>query len=223
MFRKKPYYLNYPWWYPRQLIGRILLLGGFALLLYGGVDWYQQATLGQSAKPLPQVNATPEKVGEEAIRIALSQVRVSEEDSGVVWQHLPKKGERFADLEIPALKVRLPVVEGTGVKELRKGVGHYATSVFPGEPDNSVLAGHRESALGKIGKLKKGDEIVVKTKHEGTFTYEVTKHWITDENDRSVIVSHESSKLTVITCYPFNAIGSPERYIVQADLVDVQK
>ena len=77
--------------------------------------------------------------------------------------------------------------------------------------------------LGKIGKLKKGDEIVVKTKHEGTFTYEVTKHWITDEKDRSVIVSHDSAKLTVLTCYPFDALGSPERYIVQADLIGIQK
>ncbi len=223
MFRKKPYYLNYPWWYPKQLIGRILLLGGFALLIYGGVDWYQQATLGRSVDPLPQVEAAPKKVREETVKIALSQVRISEEDSGIVYQHIPKKGKQFADLEIPKLQIRLPVVEGTGEKELRKGVGHYSTSVFPGEPDNAVLAGHRESALGKIGKLKKGDEIVVKTKHEGTFTYEVTKHWITDEKDRSVIVSHDSAKLTVLTCYPFDALGSPERYIVQADLIGIQK
>lgn len=218
-FRKKPYYLNYPWWYPRQLIGRILLLGGFALLIWGGWDWYQQTTLGQSAPSFPQVEAVPEKVRKETVRIALSQGQVSK----VVWKKLPKKGERFADLEIPKLKIRLPVVEGTGTKELRKGVGHYSTSVFPGENDNAVLAGHRETALGKLGKLKKGDKIIVRTKDEGTFIYEITKHWITDENDRYVIVSHDSAKLTVLTCYPFNALGSPERYIVQADLVDIQK
>lgn len=223
-FRKKPYYLNYPWWYPRQLVGRILFLGGFALLVYGGVDWYQQATLGQSGDPLPQVEATPEKFREETVKVALSQIQMSEEDPNVVYKKLPKKGEQFARLEIPKLDIRLPVVRGTGEKELRKGVGSYIGygTVLPGESGHTVLAGHRESALGRIGELKKGDTFNVRTE-EGIFIYKVSKHLITDENDRSVIVPHDSSTASLITCYPFNSIGSPERYIVQADLVDIQK
>lgn len=46
----------------------------------------------------------------------------------------------------------------------------------------------------------------------------VNTHWITDAEDRTVIVKKE--KLTLTTCSPFNYIGdAPDRYIIEASLI----
>jgi len=174
--------------------------------------------LGEEVEPIhPKAVASSQAVQEEDQGPVVKEPSLEE----VVYRTVPERGERFADLVIPKLDLRLPVVEGTGEKELQKGIGHYTDSVLPGEPDNAVLAGHRES-FRDIGRLKKGDRIIVETRDEGTFVFSVKKTWVTDKDDRSVIVSHDETLLTLITCYPFNYIGAaPERYIVQAELAEI--
>lgn len=130
----------------------------------------------------------------------------------------PKQGEQFASLIIPSLDIQLPIVEGTDDKTLTRGVGHYIKSVLPGEPDNAVLSAHRDSFFKKIGSLRSGDKLGVKT-NKGIFIYEVKKHWITDSEDRSVIIPHNKPVLTLTTCYPFTFAGTaPQRYIIQSEL-----
>ncbi|HEX7405703.1 MAG TPA: sortase, partial [Candidatus Nanopelagicaceae bacterium] len=63
----------------------------------------------------------------------------------VVYAPYPKVGDVIGTLSIPSLNERLPIIEGTDDSELKRGVGHYVRSVLPGIPDNSVLAGHRDS------------------------------------------------------------------------------
>ena len=47
----------------------------------------------------------------------------------------------------------------------------------------------------------------------------MNKHWITDAEDRTVIVEKDKPTLTLTTCYPFNYIGdAPDRYIIEASL-----
>ena len=129
----------------------------------------------------------------------------------------PGEGEHFADLVIPKLEVKMPVVEGTHEDELEKGVGHYAGSVLPGEPDNAVLSGHRDTVFRKIGQLEPGDQLIVQSEY-GKFAYTITKTWITTPDDRTVIVPHEKPVLTLTTCYPFTYVGpAPKRYIIQAE------
>jgi sortase A len=131
----------------------------------------------------------------------------------------PTKGQHFADLIIPRLQVKIPVIEGTHEDELSVGAGHYAGSVLPGEGDNCVIAGHRDTVFRKMGQLKKGDLLQVSTK-QGVFTYRIRKMWITDPDDRTVIVSRDEPILTLATCYPFTFIGpAPKRYIMEAILV----
>jgi sortase A len=131
----------------------------------------------------------------------------------------PTDGGNIGSLTIPALKQKLPIFQGTGVKELREGVGHFAQSVLPGEDDNCVLSGHRETVFRRIGHLKLGNQLIVRTS-AGTFTYEVTGKRIVRANDKTVIVPTEHAVLTLTTCYPFNTPGYfPDRYIVSATLV----
>ena len=131
----------------------------------------------------------------------------------------PKVGQLIGTLTIPRIRSSLPIIEGTGAKELRRGVGHYVGSVIPGVSDNSVLAGHRDSVFRKLGEVKIGDLITVKNDY-GSFVYEVHKIRIVKANDRTVIVPTADAILTLSTCYPFRYIGNaPNRYIVQAGLV----
>src|SRR5690606_103564 len=200
-----------------------LMTAGLLASLWGLWVWHEQRTLGEDVRPIHQEAAASPQVAPQAASEKETEPVIKEPDiiDEVVYKNVPKKGERFADLIIPKLDLRLPVVEGTGEKELRKGIGHYTDSVLPGEPDNAVLAGHRES-FRDIGRLKKGDRIIVETKDEGTFVFTVRDTWITDKDDRTVIVSHDEAVLTLITCYPFNYIGAaPERYIVQAELAEI--
>jgi len=131
----------------------------------------------------------------------------------------PSEGDNIGVLSIPALNRKLPIIQGTSARDLKKGVGHFIQSVLPGERDNCVFSGHRDTALRQIGKLKLGDELIVQTS-TGTFTYEVNGTRIVREDDKTVIVPMDHAVLTLTTCYPFNAIGSAtDRYIVSAVLM----
>ena len=131
----------------------------------------------------------------------------------------PKVGEVIGTLSIPKIKKTINIIEGTGTKELKLGVGHYIGSVLPGVSDNSVLAGHRDSVFRNLGQLKIGDLMTVRTSY-GTFVYEVHKIRIVNANDRTVIVPTKDAILTLSTCYPFRFVGNaPKRYVVQAGLV----
>jgi len=140
-----------------------------------------------------------------------------------LYSHQPKIGDQIGTLEIPAIHSTLPIYEGTNEDELEQGIGHYAKSVLPGESDNSVLAGHRDTIFRHLGEVKIGDNLIVSTS-AGTFTYKVRKIRIVDKDDRTVIVPKPRATLTVSTCYPFRFIGpAPQRFILIANLVHTKR
>jgi sortase A len=181
------------------VISAILLLSGLGTAGYAAFEIYQMnSNLG--GEYLPKLDSLAPKENQ----IVLTQ---------------PKVGSVIGSLTIPRLKRVIPIIEGTGTKELKKGVGHYIGSVLPGVSDNSVLAGHRDSVFRNLGELKLGDLLTVKTSY-GNFVYEVHKIRIVTANDRTVIVPTPKAVLTLSTCYPFRFVGNaPKRYIVQAGLV----
>lgn len=139
--------------------------------------------------------------------------------STVTYSQIPKEGELMGELYIPKLDKTLPIIHGTDEDELAKGVGHFAGSVLPGERDNSVLSGHRDTVFRRLGEVGVGDELVTTTT-AGTFTFKIKKTRIVESDDRTVIVPKTKPTLTVTTCYPFNFIGdAPQRYILVAELV----
>jgi sortase A len=181
------------------ILSALIFLSGVSTVGYAGFEIYQMnSSLGSEFLP---------------------KLDYLEPKSNVIILSKPKVGTTIGSLYIPRLKRTIPIIEGTGTKELKKGVGHYIGSVLPGVSDNSVLAGHRESVFRKLGELKLGDLLTVTTDY-GKFVYEVHKIRIVMANDRTVIVPTSDAVLTLSTCYPFNLVGSyPKRYIVQAGLV----
>jgi len=131
----------------------------------------------------------------------------------------PDKGSLIGRLEIPRLKKIIPIYEGTDNEQLKLGAGHYEKSVLPGFPDNSVIAGHRDSVFAKFGTLKLGDKLIVSTDY-GNFTYNIVFLRVVNADDRTVIVPTKEAILTLRTCYPFRFIGNAtKRFIVTAKLV----
>jgi sortase A len=163
--------------------------------------------------------------GSPATSAAANVVKAESDPSPVLpatdglYPAYPAEGDNIGSLTIPALTQKLPIFQGTGVKELQEGVGHFSQSVLPGEEDNCVLSGHRETVFRQLGNLKIGDQLIVQTS-AGTFTYEVTGTRIVKADDKTVIVPANHAILTLTTCYPFNTPGYfPDRYVVSASLI----
>ncbi len=132
----------------------------------------------------------------------------------------PAIGDKFGSLTISALDKVLPIIQGTGDKQLKKGVGHFMQSLLSGEADNCVLSAHRDTFFSELGNLRLRDQMIVETA-AGKFTYEVRGARIVDKDDKTVIMPTDQAVLTLTTCYPFNYIGSaPCRYIISAVLVN---
>lgn len=152
-------------------------------------------------------------------QIEIAEKPSKKETLNLEYPRKPEVGDLMGELLIPKLEASLPIIHGTDEDELEKGVGHFAQSVLPGESDNSVLSGHRDTVFRELGEIGKGDIFIVKT-YAGTFTYKVRQVRIVDQDDRTVIVPKPKATLTVSTCYPFDYIGyAPERYILVADLI----
>lgn len=184
-----------------------LLIGSLGTVVLSGYMWWAESNIIQPQQaPMTKKEQVVEKE------------KKNPDDNLPLYPKRPMKGEKIGTLEVPTLKAKLPVVEGTGDKELSKGVGHYQRSYLPGEPNLSVLAGHRETVFKDAGKIEKGDELITETT-AGRFTYEVEKIWIVDADDMSVIRPYNDATLILSTCYPFEMVGSaPERYIIRAKL-----
>jgi len=137
----------------------------------------------------------------------------------ILYPRYPVEGDHIGILTIPALNREIPIYQGTRAEEFKKGVGHFIQSVLPGEGDNCVFSGHRDTVFRQLGNLIIGDQLIVQTS-AGIFTYEVSETRIVHEDDKTVIVPTPNAVLTLTTCYPFNFIGNaPDRYIVSAVLV----
>ncbi|ALS77962.1 class D sortase [Planococcus kocurii] len=165
------------------------------------------------------VEATDFSSKPESLFVAHSDKHTSKETTHSEYPKTPEIGDLMGELIIPKLEATLPIIHGTDEDELEKGVGHFAQSVMPGENDNSVLSGHRDTVFRELGDVGKGDLLIVET-YSGTFTYKVRQVRIVDEDDRTVIVPKPRATLIVSTCYPFDYVGyAPDRYILVADLV----
>ena len=114
------------------------------------------------------------------------------------------EGQPAAVITIPKIGLDEVVVEGVGVEDLKKGVGHYPDTKMPGEKGNAAIAGHRTTygaPFNRLDELISGDEMSVTT-GAGTFRYQVMeKKYVTPE-EVSVLDDTPDNRLTLTTCHP---------------------
>jgi len=123
-----------------------------------------------------------------------------------------------ARLSVPAHKKAMVVLAGANGAALAFGPGHLTTSAPPGVSDNSVIAGHRDTHFAFLKVLKPGDALQLQALDGVVHHYTVTDTQVVHETDTRVLQPSQSAMLTLITCYPFDAVvpGGPLRYVVRA-------
>ena len=117
--------------------------------------------------------------------------------------------------------VELIILEGGSGRTLAFGPGHLSVSVFPGESGNSIIAGHRDTHFQFLQYLREGESIQVELASGRRHLYEVTDIDVVDSRRGSIVLDTDEPMLSLVTCYPFNALdaGGPMRYVVTARMV----
>ena len=121
-----------------------------------------------------------------------------------------------AILEVPRLGLREIVLEGSSGRNLAFG----PTLVNNGRIDESfdrVLSGHRDTHFSFLKKLQTGDLLRLRTP-QGTRDYRVRWQQAVDSRRQSLVIDASVERLTLLTCYPFDAPlpGGPLRWVVTA-------
>lgn len=108
--------------------------------------------------------------------------------------------------EIPDLKIKVPVLEGTGNKELQVSAGHFEGCGAPGR-GNYCIAGHNSTIYAEIfndlDKVRTGDTMyLTDTDDERTrYTYEVTEYLIVSPDNTGILKDFGDDRITVIFMY----------------------
>ena len=136
-----------------------------------------------------------------------------------------KDGDPLTRIEMPTLGVNTIVVQGTSLRALAAGAGHYPTTPLPGQKGNVAIAGHRTThgrPFNKIEQLKPGDPIYLTTP-AARYVYQVQPqtggvgHWITTPYDWSVVGPSSERLLTLTACHPKGS--ARQRIIVRAKMI----
>jgi sortase A len=202
------------WSVAMVLIGLFLIPYSFFVMRDAMPPQVEPFIIEETIAPAEKVSPVKKVVTEpEDINLLAEKIR---------YVPYPERGDLIGTITFPSLDSTWPIYQGTRTFQLDKGVGHHVKSVLPGQKDNAVLAGHRETVFNKLGDLELGDLITVSTT-AGTFDYKIRKFRVVPRSDRTVIVPTDTAVLTLITCYPINYIGTTNRsFIVVADLVAIR-
>lgn len=195
-------------------IGFVFMIIGILIGAYYSFEWYKGKSSAQDLtieeiKNFEQIESKQH----------FNEIPVN---SQVPSSQMPyKEGEKVAMLNIPKIKKKFSVYWGANDSTLKKGVGMFVSDITtaPSEGGHTVLSGHRDTVFTELGDLKEKDSLMVEYDNK-IYTYEIQKMWITNADDRTVIVKKEEPTLTLTTCYPFDYIGdAPDRYIIEAKLI----
>ena len=144
-----------------------------------------------------------------------------QKDGGVARRPWPWADMRpVARLTAPKQGVELYVLDNSSARALAFGPAHVSGTAAPGSWGNAVIVAHRDTHFAFLAKLAVDEEIDVETA-KGAVRYRVREVSIVDRNETRVLDAADSAQLTLITCYPFDAVrpGTPLRYVVVADRI----
>lgn len=123
-----------------------------------------------------------------------------------------------ARLTAPEYGVDLIVLAGASGRTMAFGPGHVDGTPTPGAHGNSVLVAHRDTHFSFLKNVRRGDALMLEDPHGRMTRYAVSATRIVDQHDLSVLSDSGPDRLTLVTCYPFDAVrpGGPLRYVVIA-------
>ena len=145
------------------------------------------------------------------------------------WEGTKKDGARrpwpwadtrpVARLTVPSRGISLYVLAGTSGRSLAFGPGHVDGTALPGSSGNSVIVAHRDTHFAFLRNLREDEEITVEDTRGRLTRYRVREVAVVDKSQTRLLDPADSPQLTLITCWPFDAVqpDTAQRYVVIAD------
>ncbi len=128
--------------------------------------------------------------------------------------------EHAIQIQVPAIGVDAPVVQGDGWEQLKKGVGQHIGTANPGTDGNLVLSAHNDifgEIFRDLDQLKAGDVVVIYT-NQRSYTYVITGWQVVEPTQVEVMAPTSNPTVTLISCYPYRV--DTQRIVVRATLQD---
>jgi sortase A len=189
----------------QKILGRVLVLTGALAFACWGYLMLRQACFQRAAN----------RVLQEQISKASTSPQhdvLQAHAAGIPLRH----GEMIGSLDIPRLNVSVIVLEGADSSVLDVAAGHIPGTALPGLNGNVGIAAHRDTFFRSLREIRAEDRLSFKAP-TGIFQYEVESTEVVEPSDTGVLRQTAGQELTLVTCYPFNYIGSaPKRFIVHA-------
>ena len=196
------------------IVGIVLLSTGLACLGWVGYQYF--GTNVTSAQTF--------ETEREQLRTTWTEEKKSDPTAKKKISDIP--GEAIALLRIPdfGADYEIPILNGTDLSILSKGVGHYSSTAAPGEIGNFALAGHRVThgqPFARLLELDRGDQIIVETRG-AIYTYVLddspkqltvqdTDTWVIDPVPGEPDAKPTDALITLTTCQ--DLFRSPDRSI----------
>jgi LPXTG-site transpeptidase (sortase) family protein len=137
----------------------------------------------------------------------------------VADERAPSPIIQIGRIRIPSLHVDHAIFEGVTLTVVDHGPGHWPGSAMPGEPGNTVFAGHRtthDKPFADLDLVKAGDQVTFELGGRRA-VYEVTGTIIVDGNDTDIALPTANPTMTLFACHPKGSAA--QRIVVQGKLV----
>jgi sortase A len=132
---------------------------------------------------------------------------------------IPTPGiQQAVRIQIPAIGVDAPVVQGDAWEQLKKGIGQHIGTPNPGENGNMVLSAHNDifgEIFRELDKLQPGDTVILYT-NQRQFTYVITGTQLVEPTAVQVMDPTPNAAVTLISCHPY--LVDNQRIVVSAVL-----
>ncbi len=106
-------------------------------------------------------------------------------------------------VEIPALRIKAPVLEGTEQSVLREGAGHFEGTGAVGE-GNYCIAAHSsiiyKEYFNNLKHVQEGMQILLYRIDKSCVTYTVSEHFTVNPSDTWILDDCGDDRITLVTC-----------------------
>jgi len=222
-------------WLEKVLLGvetlAVVGLLGIGLIFFGLMRSLNREVASSLAQPSPQPTALIQAVVLPSGHTPPNAAGGAQFNAAEIPEHLRPLAQSLENiplpasspaqairLQIPALQIDAPVVQGDSWEQLKKGVGQRLGTPNPGEAGNLVVSAHNDifgELFRNLDRLQPGDLVIFYTAQRA-YTYVVTATQLVEPTQVDVMDPTPRPTATLISCYPY--LIDNQRIVVSAEL-----
>ena len=216
------------------LVVEVLAVVGLVAVLFNGLDILrtlneevakaiEQPTMSPTplvmAVVLPSGHIPPDALGNTGPNEAEIPEHLRPMVQSLANLPIPTPGPEHAiRMQIPAIHLDAPVVQGDGWEQLKKGVAQHIGTANPGEKGNIIFSAHNDifgELFRYLDRLQPGDQVILYTQQR-QYVYIVNHTQIVEPTQVEVMAATGEPTITLISCYPY--LIDKQRIVVFAGL-----